>query len=384
MMIKKLIQALLFTVMSGILLGSEVKPIEGGRGSSGEAASLGRGVITVLDVNVQKGLSPYNWVHTDSYLLTTINGASINLGFKGTRSVKLGVDLDPLKTAVTKVEYPVIAWSVNGGEWKSHQFTPDEKTVTLSEDVPDPIIDLYVKGMSPCGNRYQGDIPDNSLKITGFEVDKGCITTAVNFPAKIWLNIGDSIMSGDGAAYAPGQGRPAVNAWASSDDGRACYGYLLAQHFGYREARIAYGGYAWGAGGPAPRLSALIDNQTSTISRLQNGKLVPAPDVVLINLGENAAPTDQIVIDSLTKVRSRVAESTKIIVMIPVSGKSATEVSHGVDQYKSMTNDKSVFLVNLGADLRYSTCDGQHPEAKGHATIFKAALPYFEALITGK
>ena len=340
-------------------------------------------VLPVTDANIQKGLSPYNWVSESEYLLTTVNGASITVKFSGTRKVIMQVDLDQVRTAGNpNVDYPVIAWSVNGGDWKSHQLHADEKVVTLAADVVDPVIDLYVKGMSPMGNRFQGHVPANSLKITGFRVDRGCATTPVEFPAKVWLNIGDSIMSGDGAAYATGQGRPKDNAWAASCDGRASYGYLLAKHYGYRESRIAYGGYRW-AGGSVPKLSELIDQQTSKRSRLQDGKLVPAPDVVLINLGENSAPTDEVVIESLNKLRSRVTASTKIVVMIPVSGKARVEVSRAVDTYKSSAHDNMVFLIDLGLWLNYSTCDGQHPDAKGHEIIFTAALPCFDALFSG-
>ena len=115
-------------------------------------------------------------------------------------------------------------------------------------------------------------------------------------------NTGGPIMSGDAAAYAAGQGRPPNDNWAASDDGRASYGYLLARHYGYREARLAYGGYDWG-GSPVP-LSTLIDQKTSTISRLSGGGLNPIPEVVLINLGENGAPALTDVTQALVKLRS--------------------------------------------------------------------------------
>ena len=210
-------------------------------------------VIPVTDASVRSGLSPYNWVCQDDSLSSTICGASLTLGFKGTRQVTLQVDTAGITTPVP-ARYPIIAWSVNGGTFQTHQLAPKETSVLLASGVQDPVIDLYIKGMSPFEDRWSGDIPPNSVKITGFSVDEGGSATAVALPEKVWLNIGDSIMSGDGAAYAEGQGRPPNDVWAASDDGRASYGYLLAQHYGYREARIAYGGYNWRGNGQSAGL----------------------------------------------------------------------------------------------------------------------------------
>ena len=152
----------------------------------------------------------------------------------------------------------------------------------------------------------------NSVNITGFAVDSGGSTFSVVLPDKVWLNIGDSIMSGDAALSLDGQGRPADDLWAASDDGRASYGYLLAHHYGYREMRLAYGGYDWGGGlANVPALATLVDQKTSTSSRLNGGKLNPVPDVVLINLGENGAPVLSDVTNALYKVRSRVDAATQ-------------------------------------------------------------------------
>jgi len=60
------------------------------------------------------------------------------------------------------------------------------------------VIDLYIKGMSPFEDRWPGEVPPNSVKITGFSVQAGGSATSVSLPDKVWLNIGDSIMSGDG------------------------------------------------------------------------------------------------------------------------------------------------------------------------------------------
>jgi hypothetical protein len=339
--------------------------------------------IPISDPHVQSGLSPYNWVSKDGALITTVNGASLIVKFKGTSEVVLKVATDHIKAKAAS-RFPILAWSVNGGAPQTHQLAANESSVPLSSGIADPTIDLYVKGTSPFEGRFTGDVPENSVKITGFNVTGKGATVTLKLPDKVWLNLGDSIMSGDGAAYAKGQGRPPDDAWAASEDGRASYGYLLANHFGYREARIAYGGYNWGGGmAQVPALTTLIDQRTSTVSRLEGGFLSPIPDLVMINLGENGAPADASVIQALTKVRSRVKPMTKIIVMIPASGRGKGEISRAFNSYKTSSSDKNTFLIDLGP-VAFDTCDGQHPTAAGHQAIYKTALPAFEAILTGK
>ncbi|HOD82063.1 MAG: hypothetical protein BWX88_00767 [Planctomycetes bacterium ADurb.Bin126] len=355
------------TLFVGVLLG---------------AGELFAGVIPVTDKDVQNGLSPWNWVCRDDYVTSAICGASLTVGFKGTRQVSLLVDVGHIKK-LAPTRYPIIAWSVNGGALRSHQLAEGRTKIVLASDAADPVVDLYVKGMSPYENRYAGDVGAAAMKITGFAVDEGGAARPLDLPGKFWLSIGDSIMSGDGAAYAAGQGRPHNDRWPEAGDGRASYGCLLARHYGCREGRIAYGGYNWPRGmAGVPGLATLIDQKTSTVSRLNGQALSPLPDVVLINLGENGVPKDATVIEALTKVRSRVGPKAKIIVMVPVSGRGRAEITRAFNEYKSSAKDATAHLVDLGP-LKFATCDGQHPTAAGHEAIFKAAVGRLDAIVTG-
>ncbi len=336
--------------------------------------------IPVTDANVLNGLSPYNWVCRNDYIGSAVNGASITVQFKGTQRVALQIDTAH-SNGVAPKRLPIIAWSVNGGAVQTHQIAANETTVQLSADIRDPLIELYIKGMSPLEDRFSGDVPQNSVKITGWVVDDGASTAPAGLPAKVWLNIGDSIMSGDGAAYAKGQGRPPDDSWASSDDGRASYGYLLAHHYGYRESRIAFGGYDWGGGlANVPPLDVLIDRRTSTVSRLHNDLLDPIPAVVLINLGENGPPADASVIKALTTLRSRVNADSKILVMIPISGGARAQITRAFGAYKDAAKDPNAFLVDLG-HVTFATCDGQHPTAEGHRTVYDGAIRVIDPIV---
>jgi alpha-L-rhamnosidase len=337
-------------------------------------------IIPATDKQLLNGLSPYNWVCKEDSISSSVNGAAITLHFKGTQQVIMHVATDHLESKIPS-HFPVIAWSVNGGMAQTYQLLADTNDVLLSTGLNDPNIEIYLKGTSPFEDRFDGDVPGNSLKITGFEVDAAGSLTSSNVSSKIWLNIGDSIMSGDGAIYTKGQGRPPDDGWAASEDGRASYGYLLAKHYGYQEARLAYGGYNW-AGGMAgmPALETLIDQRTSTVSRLLEGKLSPLPEVVLVNLGENGKPEAAAVVQALTKLRSRVSMATKILVMIPASGKGRDELMQAFKSYQIATNDTNAELVDIGP-VSFDTCDGVHPTADGHQSIYQAALPFFDKIV---
>ncbi|MDB6063907.1 MAG: hypothetical protein JWR26_115 [Pedosphaera sp.] len=336
--------------------------------------------VAVTDTNVLNGLTLNNWVRKTNYISSAVEGASLTVGFKDTLRVALQVDNRQLSNSVA-ARYPIIAWSVNGGPFQKHQLTATDSSVVLASGVTDPVIDLYIEGMSPFEDRYNSDVPPNAVKITGFIVDANASSTAVAVPGKVWLNIGDSIMAGNAALYAAGAGRPPDDGWAASDDARASYGYLLARHYGYQETRLAYGGYDW-AGGLAsvPALTTLIDQKTSTISRLNGGRLNPIPDVVLINLGENGAPALADVTNALVKLRTRVKPATKILVMVPVAGTARTQVTQAFNSYANSTLDTNAFLVDLGS-IAYDTADGQHPTAQGHQTIYQDALPFLDPII---
>ena len=337
-------------------------------------------LIPVTDSNILSGLTRNNWVCETNYIGSAVCGASVTVGFKGTQQVALQVVTSQF-AGVAASRYPILAWSINGGPYQNHQLAATDTSVILATGVTNPVIDLYIEGMSPFEDRYDGTVPPDSVEITGFLVGTNGSTVAVPHPAKVWLNIGDSIMSGDEARYSAGEGRPPDDDWAASDDGRASYGYLLARHYGYQETRLAYGGYDWGGGlADIPALTTLIDQKTSTISRLTNGLLNPVPDIVLISLGENGAPALSDVTNALFKLRRRVTPATKILVMIPVAGTSRAQVTQGFNSYTNSTLDTNALLVYLGP-ISYPTGDGQHPTAQGHELIYQDALPFFDRII---
>lgn len=336
-------------------------------------------LISATDPQVLAGLSPLNWIRTTNAVHSPVCGASFKLAFLDTKSVVLNVDTTRLNYP-SPSRFPILAWTVNNGSLQTHQLAAGETAVTLSDSVANPIIDFYIKGLSPFEDRFHGDVPANAVTLTSFAVAPKCRLTMPP-TAPIWLNLGDSILSGDAAAYTSKQGRPPDDQWAASDNARASYGYLLAKHYGYRESRLAFGGYAWaGGGGNNPQVADLVDQLTSTTSRLTDGKLTPCPKIVLINLGENGAPKAEHVIAALTKLRQRCIPETRIIVMIPVSGKARLEVTAAVQTYLDTSKDAHTHLLDAGP-IQFETADGQHPTAAGHQSIYQSVLTHFDKLL---
>lgn len=337
-------------------------------------------ILSSTDPEVLASLSPLNWIRTAHGVHSPICSASFKLNFIDTRRVVLNVDTLSLHYP-SPHRFPILAWTVNDGPEQTHQLTAGETAITLADSISDPVIDFYLKGLSPFEDRFQGEIPANAFSFSGFTLDANGHALAAAEPSPLWLNLGDSILSGDGAALADQQGRPADDLWAAADDARASYGYLLAQHYGHRESRLAFGGYAWaGGGGGNPQVADLIDQLTSTTSRLTAGKLLPCPDVVLINLGENSAPLAEHVIAALTRLRLRTSPATKFIVMIPISGKARAEVTAAVETYLQSSKDQQTHLLDLGS-IPFVTCDGVHPTAAGHHSIYQAAIPLLDKLL---
>lgn len=338
--------------------------------------------ISVADGAVRSGASPYNWMFHEGVMASTVCGASLTVQFQSTRRVAVRLGAEGMSEKLPASRMPIVGWTVNGGELRTAQVERVGMELLLAEGVSNPKIDLFIRGMSPFEDRWNGDVPVNALRIQGFLVDDGASAVAVPQPNRVWWNIGDSIMSGDGAAYRAKQGRPHNDRWAESDDARASYGYLLATALGYRESRLAFGGYNWKGGlAKVAHLKTLIDRHSSGLVRFEGDAMEPRPDVVLINLGTNGVPLLEDVVDSLEKVRLRVGKSARVIVMVPLSGAARATVTEAVEAYRQSSADRGTHFLDLGK-IEFETCDGVHPTAAGHKTVFELALPKLRALLS--
>jgi hypothetical protein len=104
-------------------------------------------------------------------------------------------------TCSSPERFHILGWSVNGGPVLTHQLAAGESRILLCENVRNPVIDLFIKGMSPFEDRFTGDVPPNSVSITGFTVPASCKEITAPPSKPLWMNIADSILSGDAASY---------------------------------------------------------------------------------------------------------------------------------------------------------------------------------------
>jgi lysophospholipase L1-like esterase len=337
--------------------------------------------VVVTDGAVRSGASPYNWMFHEGAMASTVCGASLSVQFQGTRRVVVRLGAEGMSEKLPASRMPIVGWTVNGGELRTAQVERGGMELLLTAGVTDPKIDLFIRGMSPFEDRWNGDVPVNALRIRGFLVDEGARAVALPQPNRVWWNIGDSIMSGDGAAYGAKRGRPHNDRWAESDDARASYGYLLATALGYRESRLAFGGYNWKGGlAKVAHLKTLVDRHSSGLVRFEGDAIDPRPEVVLINLGTNGVPQLEDVVESLEKVRLRVGKAARVIVMVPLSGAARARVTEAFEAYRQSSADRGTHLLDLGK-IEFETCDGVHPTAAGHKAVFEMALPRIKALI---
>jgi hypothetical protein len=86
------------------------------------------------------------------------------------------------------------------------------------------------------------------------------------------------------------------------------------------------------------------------------------------------------VIAALHKLRERTSATTRIFVMVPVSGRSRAEVTSAVEIYLSRSKHPKTQLIDLGP-IQFETADGHPPTAAGHQTIYEAARPQFDQLL---
>jgi hypothetical protein len=337
--------------------------------------------ISVGDDAIRSGASPYNWIFHEGVMASSVCGASLQVQFEGTQRVAVRLGAEGMPEGLSGSRMPIVGWSINGGELRTVQVDRAGMELVLSEGVANPKVDLFIRGMSPFEDRWNGEVPVNTLRIRGFVVDDGARALAISQPDRVWWNIGDSIMSGDGAAYGPKQGRPHNDRWAESDDARASYGYRLATALGYRESRLAFGGYNWKGGlAKVAHLKTLIDRHSSGVARFEGDVMNPRPSVVLINLGTNGVPQVEDVVVALEKLRLRVGKEARVVVMVPLSGAARAKVTEAYEAYRAASGDRATDLLDLGK-IEFETCDGVHPTAAGHNAVFELMLPKVRALL---
>ena len=339
-------------------------------------ASFAKTEVSITDPNIL--YSPYNWFKSESKYAQTPNpGAYLKLTFSGTK-LAVNVDVSPFTQAnVPASQYPLIRFSVDGGPAKTVQLTPTTSAIPCANSVSagnHSLLLQYVAGYV----FLDFWTPVNVLRITGFTLDDGAKLSPESEirPANA-LFFGDSITNGDDdvADFIHG-----ITNAVDTQDATIGYPSVVAAGIGAEYGVVAYGGASWdgnAADGHTPGLMTSYSMIDSLHSRLTNGKLLPVPDDLYINMGENVGPSGNDVPKLLTALRTASSRWTKIFVIIPFSGRARLALREGYNDYKkSVPTDGRTYLIDLGNNPNLPvgrptmmSVDGQHPLAVLHGLL---------------
>jgi hypothetical protein len=302
------------------------------------------------------------------------------MGFTGT-SITVNLDVSPETGAsVPDDQYPIIRYSVDGQAPVTVQLTPTTTSLPCAA------------GLSKGNHTLQFQLvagyvfldfwtPVNVVRVTGFSLDDGASTIlptgAAAIRAKTALFYGDSITNGDNTVANFKDG--ITNATATQD---ATVGYVqpIAAALDAEYGIVAYGGASWegtAADRHTPGLMTFWQSYDASHSRLTAGRLLPVPDDIFINVGENSGPGPGDVLHLLTSLRAASSFETNIWVIVPFSGRARKDLTDGVAAYENAKpNDKRVVVLDTG-DNPYLTgngptahsVDGTHPLAALDSTL---------------
>lgn len=363
-------------VLPGVCLGLAVSA-----GIAPPALADGAGAVShvsVADPNI--AYSPFNWFQNNEYAQSPNPGAYLKMGFTGT-SLTVNIDVSPEAAAnVPNAHYPLIRYSVDNKRPVTLQLTPETRTIPCASGLGSgnhTLLLQYVAGYV----FLDFWTPVNVLRITGFTLDAGASTAppsgAVAVQPKTALFYGDSITNGDNTVTTFTGG---VTNDVETQDATVGYVQPVAAALRAEYGIVAYGGASWhsnAADGHTPGLMAFWNAYDASHSRLVAGKLIPIPNDIFINMGENAGPAPGEVSSLLALLRAASSADTDIWVIVPFSGRARAALTEGVAAYqRANRKDGHIYLLDIG-DSPYLTnagetmmaVDGQHPSAALNALL---------------
>jgi hypothetical protein len=325
--------------------------------------------------------SPYNWfISGAGYAQTSNPGAYLKFGFTGTK-IEVGVDVTPLKgTSVPAEHYPLVRFSVDGKPAETVELTSQTEAISCAKGLPSgnhTLLLQYVAGYV----FLDFWTPVNVLRVTGFALDPAASLIkpagVIALRPRFALFLGDSITNGDDdvATFSGG-----ITNDVGTQDATLGYPAVVAAGIDAEFGVAAYGGASWdgnAADGHTPGLMTSYRMLDIVHPRIVDGKLLPIPDDIFINMGENAGPSGDDVPKLLASLRTASSPKTNLFVIIPFSGRSRTSLTSGFATYQMLEpRDRRVFVLDLGNNPFLTatgptmfSVDGQHPLVNLHAML---------------
>lgn len=367
------------------------------------AFTASAGPVSVATSDANWFWAPYVWDTVGANKRSNNCGAYCYLSFTGT-SVAINIDVSVfVSNAVAAGRYPTVRSSIDTGPTTVAQLTSSTVSISYSGlSAGTHTVRVWFDGayLSPSpDDRWV--TPINALVITGATIDAGESTVAYTPRSKRMIIFGDSITEGQfslGSAVHP-TGSSGYGSWAPA----------VALAFDAEYGQIGFGGQAYDGGGvggvPAMWGGTNVGSYqyySSGRSRLVGGVFSPAPDYLVINLGENGAGSTtaghvQTTTSNLRTACGGVGSATKIYVVVPFSqNANVTVVANGYNNYIAANpTDTNTFLINLGTSWKTGldvhsggsateqAVDNLHPRQTWNAKLSAAVVQKMQATITG-
>ncbi len=315
--------------------------------------------------------SPYNFNVTSGSAITTSAGAYLRANFSGT-SFTFVLDNSNLSGLANT---PILRWSIDNGAWQNSTLSFGSNTLSLATGLSNTSHDFeFVVNSTDPTNVDRWNIPLSAVKITKIFVDGGKTINSISRRPKNLFVLGDSIVE-------------------NFNQGQGGWSWLLGEPLNAEFGIVGNGYQGWcqSTPGNVPPLFTPSDDTNSAWnkyysgqSRLSGGALLPSPDFIINNHGQNDlsfGSSDSSVISSVTGWLSQIrtaAPNAKIYITIPFGQGKSTAITSGVNLYKNTnTSDINVKIINLGnigfgtsmTSATAYTNDGIHPSTLGNSRI---------------
>lgn len=270
--------------------------------------------------------SPYNWRAVSTALHTNNPGAYLKTTFSGSQ-IDLLVDTSH-QGALSADNYPVVAWSVDGGAIQRSKLTAGQTALSLATGLSSGSHTLTVWLAASWWQSDRWTTPISNLRVTGFRIID---TEDLTLPT---LRTGRVLIYGDSNA----EGYEAIQAGVDVDyqDATLAFGEFIGSALGAEVGIVGFAGqgYSTSGGGNVPALSTAWDDYSNGQSRLSGGLFSPEPDWIISTHGQNdSAVSDgtlQTAIETLIDAWRTAAPDAKIAICDPMTRTKASVISAAV------------------------------------------------------
>lgn len=322
------------------------------------------GTGRLLANNVHEKSTYAFWVNPGSYFKTMFTGTSALLDIEMTGSP----NGQPTK----------MRWSIDGAPFITLQLAAGRKSIQLATGLESGIHSvLFVLSASDANlNRWSESV--EGIKIYGITLDPGSSlrspASSVALRPKKIIFFGDSITEG---AWVLGNSDRRVSGryadWVIYSDALLAWPRAVAAALNAEYGTCAFGGTGWiKAAKPfVPSLSESWDFYFDDHTRLVDGKLLPNPDYVIVNMGTNDGnrSTSAAIESWLRQIRHAVNRKVPIVVIVPFGQMDRDMITAAF----SKIHDRHLHKIDLGSQWAYGlshyghssfrSFDGLHPNA---------------------